>query len=113
MKREILAAIALTAAMTGCRRTDVREFQVEIPDLAPSMSNTVRSAFFISDPMSPTRGRWCDGVMVQDIKFDYDRHELTVRYDSMKIAQTNIRMLLESKGLKVVYPENKTGRAGH
>ena len=113
MRIEIFAAIALTAALAGCRRTDVREFQVEIPDLAPSMSNTVRSAFFIADPMSPNRGRWCDGVMVQDIKFDYDRRELTVRYDSMKIAQTNIRMLLESKGLKVVYPENKTGRAGH
>ena len=113
MKKEIFAAMALTAALAGCRRTDVREFQIEIPDLAPSMSNAVRSAFFVADPMSPTRGRWCDGVMVQDIKFDYDSHKLTVRYDSMKIAQTNIRMLLESKGLKVVYPENKTGRAGY
>jgi hypothetical protein len=29
------------------------------------------------------------------------------------VAQTNLRMAIEAKGLKVVYPPNTTGRAGY
>ncbi len=36
-----------------------------------------------------------------------------MKYDSMTVAQTNIRMAIESKGIKVVFPENTTGRAGY
>jgi hypothetical protein len=31
----------------------------------------------------------------------------------MKIAQTNIRMAIEEKGIAVKYPEKKSGSAGY
>ena len=46
-------------------------------------------------------------------KFVFDAKTLTMRYDSMKIAQTNIRMLIESKGVEVHFPSNTTGVAGY
>lgn len=37
-----------------------------------------------------------------------------MKYDSMKIAHTNIRMLLQEAGLEVVFPKNnKSGVAGY
>lgn len=113
MRKTIALALFALLAFAGCRREDIREFDVEISGLERSMEGAVKSAFFIPDPRRGSRaGRWYDGVYVDELKFDYDRHLVRVRYDSMKIAQTNIRMLIESKGLKVVYPENTTGRAG-
>jgi Fe-S cluster biosynthesis and repair protein YggX len=40
------------------------------------------------------------------------RHQTTA-YDSMKIAKTNIRMLIESAGVEVLFPSNTTGVAGY
>lgn len=113
MKKTIALALLALLAVAGCRREDIREFDVEIPELAKSMEGVVKSAFFIPDPRRGAKGgRWYDGVFADELKFDYEKHTVRVRYDSMKIAQTNIRMLIESKGLKVVYPENTSGRAG-
>ena len=36
-----------------------------------------------------------------------------MKYDSMKIAKTNIRMLIESAGVEVLFPSNATGVAGY
>ena len=42
-----------------------------------------------------------------------DMEHLQLKYDSMTVAQTNIRMAIESNGIHVVFPENTTGRAGY
>lgn len=100
--RLAVLALAAAAALAGCRRADIREFTVEIPDLAQSNQRTVMRAL-AKQP----------GIDSSSYKWDFDRHTLTLKYDSMQVAQTNIRMAIEAKGLKVVYPENTTGRAGH
>ena len=38
---------------------------------------------------------------------------LTLRYDSMQIAQANIRYAIDEKGIKVTVPEKTDNRAGH
>ena len=52
-------------------------------------------------------------VEMPSLTFDFDKKTLTMKYDSMKIAQTNIRMLIESKGVEVHFPSNTTGVAGY
>jgi len=104
MKKRLAAIVALAtvAILAGCRRADIREFTVEIPDLTQAKKGMVERAL-----------RKQVGIDATSYKWDFDNHTLTMKYDSMQIAQTNIRMAIEAKGLKVVYPENTTGRAGH
>lgn len=111
MKNTTLLALVLVSALAGCRREDIREFTVELPELAESSRKQVFDAFIIHKPGMPERVY--EGIQPDSFVFDYDRKTLTMRYDSMKIAQTNIRMLLAEKGLKVVFPTNTTGIAGY
>ena len=53
------------------------------------------------------------GVDKASYKFDYAAHTLTLRYDSMQVAQTNLRMAIADKGVNVVFPTNTTGFAGY
>ena len=106
----LMMAVAMVALLAGCRREDIREFTVEMPSLTEADRQKVVDAFTIRSPGRPPRVY--EGIFTDSFKFDFDKKTLTMKYDSMKIAQTNIRMLIESKGLKVVYPENTTGRAG-
>jgi len=45
--------------------------------------------------------------------WDFEKKTLALRYDSMKIAQANIRHAIDEKGIKVAFPEKTTDRAGH
>ena len=38
---------------------------------------------------------------------------LTLKYDSMQIAQANIRYAIDEKGVKVAFPEKTDNRAGY
>jgi hypothetical protein len=38
---------------------------------------------------------------------------LTLKYDSMKIAQANIRYAIDEAGIKVKFPVKTDSRAGH
>ena len=89
-------------AVAGCRRSDVREFSIEIPEL--SESNRVQVVEAIS--------RY-SGVILDSCVFDFTNKTLTLRYDSMKIARENVRQAVEEKGLRVIYPEVKGGYAGY
>lgn len=111
--RHLSVVLVALAVLAGCRREDIREFDVEVEGLTPAMMGTVYSAFMLPGLRPSSPARVYEGVFKDDIKFDFDRHVVTVRYDSMKIARQNIRVLLENKGLKVVYPENTTGKAGY
>ena len=112
MKKLIpIAAIALVLA--GCRREDVRTFSVEVENLSETNAAQVVEAFKISDKADPRKFRYCDGVDIRSLVCDLAAKKVKVSYDSMRIARTNIRMLLEAKGFKVKYPENATGVAGY
>lgn len=89
-------------AICGCRRTDVREFSIEIPDLTAANKAKVVEAL-----------AKYDGVKRDSYVFDFERKTLTLKYDSMKIARENVRQAIEAKGLKVVFPAVKGGYAGY
>ena len=96
----IVTTLALTVA--GCRRTDVREFTISIPGLTPANQAEVVAALAKYQGVEQGSYRW-----------DFAKKTLTLRYDSMTVAHTNLRMAIEEKGIAVEYPENTTGKAGH
>ena len=53
------------------------------------------------------------GVQKDSYKWDMQAKTLTLRYDSMQIAQSNIRYAIDEKGVAVSFPSNTTGRAGY
>lgn len=107
----IMAAFAAVAVLSGCRREDVREFTVEIPGLTQENKQKVVDAFTLRKPGQTPRVY--DGIRPDTFVFDFDKKTLTMKYDSMKIAKTNIRMLIESAGVEVLFPSNATGVAGY
>ena len=106
-----LIAIVALATLVGCRREDIREFTGEMPSLTEADKQKVVDAFTIRSP--GRQPRVYEGIFTDSFKFDFDKKTLTMKYDSMKIAQTNIRMLIESKGVEVLFPSNTTGVAGY
>jgi len=105
-----IAAIAM-ASLCGCRREDIVEFTVDIPGLTQENKDKIVEAFTVRRNGMPPHV--CDGVKTDTFKFDFERKTLTMKYDSMKIAQTNIRMLIEGAGVEVAFPSNSTGVAGY
>ena len=95
------ASIVLLAA-AGCRRTDVREMTVSIPGLSQTnMSVVVQSLAKY------------DGVKKDSFVWDVSAKTLTLKYDSMKIAQSNIRYAIDESGVAVEFPKKTDDRAGH
>ena len=110
-KSFLLIAIASLAALSGCRREDIREFTVQLPSITEADKQKVVEAFTIRSQGRPPRVY--EGIFTDSFKFDFEKKTLTMKYDSMKIAQTNIRMLIEGKGVEVLFPSNTTGVAGY
>lgn len=92
----------MICALAGCRRADIREMSVTMPELTEAQKPLVVQSL----------SKYA-GIQKDSYKWDMGKKTLTLKYDSMSIAQTNIRMAIESSGVKVVYPENTTGRAGY
>ncbi len=93
---------ASSLLLPGCRREDVREMTVSIPGLAESNKATVVAAL-----------AKYGGVQKDSFVWDMKAKTLTLRYDSMQIAQSNIRYAIAEKGIDTVIPTNTTGRAGY
>ena len=107
-----IAAVAMVAAFSGCRREDVREFTVDIPGLTQENKQKVVDAFTVRKPGQPPRVY--DGIRPDTFSFDFGKKTLTMKYDSMKIAKTNIRMIIEAAGVEVHFPSNNaSGVAGY
>ena len=88
-RRDFMAGAfaAALAAASGCRRTDVRDFEVSVPGAAAEDEATLRAA------LAPYVGVK-DGTVV----FDSARKVLSLRYDSMQIAKKNIEMAIAEAG---------------
>jgi len=97
-----LACAAALALLCGCRREDWRETVLDIPGLNETNRAEVSAAL----------GKY-EGVDKASIKYDFANKKATVRYDSMKVAQTNLRMAIEAKGVEVAYPETTKSHAGY
>lgn len=102
MRLFFLFASSLLLLLGGCRRTDVREMTVSMPALLEADKAKVVEAL----------ARY-NGVEKDSYRWDVAAKTLTLRYDSMQVAQANIRYAIEAKGVKVAYPEKTDDRAGH
>ena len=90
MKKVLMAAAVLAIAVSsGCRRSDVRDFEVSIPSLAPESEQTVRNAL----------ARF-GGVEQDSLAFDRESKTLRLRYDSMQLAKKNIEIAIAKAGLE-------------
>lgn len=101
MKKSVVFILLLVAAL-GCRRSDIREVTIEMPRLKEADKPLIVKAL-----------SKYSGVKADTFKWDFAKKTLTLKYESMSIAQTNIRMAIEQQGVEVAYPENTSGRAGH
>ena len=94
--------MAAALALAGCRREDVRSVTVKMRGFSETDKPAIVAAL-----------SKYNGIRRDSFEWDAAAGTLTLRYDSMQIAQTNIRMAIESAGVRVEYPEKKNGRAGH
>ena len=98
----VLTALTALTALTGCRREDVREMTVSMPGLTEANKAKVVEAL-----------AKYNGIRKDSYVWDMNAKTLTLRYDSMQIAQANIRYAIDEKGVKVAFPEKTDNRAGH
>ena len=84
-----IALFAATAVLAGCRRTDVRDFEVSIPALTVENEAVVRQAL----------ARF-GGVDKASMKFDHKAKKLVLKYDSMQLAKKNIELAIAKAGLE-------------
>lgn len=85
----LAALMALCMLETGCRRTDVRDFEVSIPALTVENEAVVRQAL----------ARF-GGVDKASMKFDHKAKKLVLKYDSMQLAKKNIELAIAKAGLE-------------
>ena len=100
--KNILILSALVLSLAGCRRTDVREMTVEMQSLSAADKSKVVEAL----------ARF-GGVKKDSYQWDANAKTLTLRYDSMQVAQANIRYAIDEKGVKVVFPKKTDNHAGY
>lgn len=86
----IVSLAFLALFMAGCRRVDERTFTVVIPALKEADKAPIVEAL-----------AKYGGIDKGSYVWDFEKKTLTLRYDSMQIAKTNIRMAIEEKGIKV------------
>ena len=85
----IVAIMLLCMLETGCRRTDVRDFEVSIPALTVENEAVVRQSL----------ARF-GGVDKASMKFDHKAKKLVLKYDSMQLAKKNIELAIAKAGLE-------------
>ena len=97
-----LIPLSLSLLLSGCRREDVREMTVSMPGLTEADKAKVVEAL-----------QKYNGIQKDSYVWDMNAKTLTLRYDSMQIAQANVRYAIDEKGVKVAFPEKTDNRAGH
>ena len=96
-----LFLFAFSLLVCGCRREDVREMTVSIPGFTEADKTKVVEAL-----------AKYNGIQKDSYVWDMTAKTLTLKYDSMQIAQANVRYAIDEKGIKVAFPEKTDGRAG-
>ena len=101
--RTALFAAALVAALCGCRRTDVRDFEIKVPELTRENSSRIVGALMGYDGV-----RDVAKLQKNTIVIDEPAHTVKVKYDSMKVAKKNLEMAIARAGYEAngVTPES-------
>ena len=81
----VLAAAAVLALAGGCRREDVRTFDMEVDSLSASNAPAITAAL-----------SKYGGVRKETVAFDYEKKTVSLEYDSMQVAKANLRMAIEA-----------------
>ena len=104
MKKNTYFLLIATCVMllSGCRREDIREMTVSMPGLTEADKPKVVEALAKYNGIDKSSYTW-----------DIAAKTLTLRYDSMQIAQANVRYAIDEKGVKVAFPAKTDDRAGH
>ena len=98
----VLCALTLASLLFGCRREDIREMTVSMPNLTEADKAKVVESI-----------AKYNGVIKDSLVWDMSAKTLTLKYDSMQVAQANIRYAIDEKGIKVAFPAKTDERAGH
>ena len=95
--RVAVIAVVAVCLVVGCRRTDVRDFEVSIPKMTAENELAIRQSLANFG-----------GVEKTSLKFDQKTKKLTLRYDSMQLAKKNIEMAIAKAGFEAngVTPES-------
>ena len=80
----------------------MREMTVAMPSLTEADKPKVEAAL----------SRY-NGVRKDSYRWDMAAKTLTMSYDSMQVAQANVRYAIDESGVKVAFPEKTDDRAGH
>lgn len=101
--RTALFAAAVAVAMCGCRRTDVRTFDISVPALTRDNSAKVVGALMGFEGVSDVAK-----LQKNTIVIDESTHTIKVKYDSMKVAKKNLEMAIAQAGYEAngVTPES-------
>ena len=93
----VVLALAACICANGCRRTDVRDFEVSIPALSAESEAAIRQSL-----------SGFGGVDKASLKFDRGARKLSLRYDSMQLAKKNIEMAIAKAGFEAngITPES-------
>jgi hypothetical protein len=86
----MFAALVALTVLAGCRREDVREFTLTIPDLCASNQTQIAEAL----------GKY-NGIVKGSLKWDFSGRTLSLKYDSMQIAKENIRQAIEDRNIRI------------
>ena len=105
MNRLFLGLLCVAAlAVAGCRRVDERTFTVDVPQASTAADEqALRAALAVYggiDAKDPTA-----------IVFDAAKHQLTVRYDSMKVGVRNLEDAIARAGFDTpTFPADAAAR---
>lgn len=102
MKSLLPLSLVALVLIAGCRREDVRELTLSIPGLTESNKTVIVACL-----------SKYNGIQKDSYVWDMSGKTLSLRYDSMQIAQANIRYAIDEKGIKIDFPAKTDNRAGH
>ena len=105
-----LFVLLILGALIGCRRADIREITIEIPGLQAVADQPAELAAARERILSALLAY--EGVKTNKVEWGTtDRvPTLTIQFDSMQIAEMNLRKAIEKAGLEVAYPELEKGK---
>ena len=103
MKNKIsIVALAAAAALAGCRKHDFKKDVLDVPGMTPGNTNEIAAAM-----------NFYEGVLPQHTRFDLGKKQVTVVYDSLKVARMNLLMAIAEKKIDVTIPRKTSGPAGY
>lgn len=95
--------ILAASAIAGCRRTDVRDFEIKVPELTRANASMYVNALMAYDGIKDVAKLDKNSIVV-----DEAARTIKVKYDSMKVAKKNLEMAIALAGFEAngVTPES-------